>query len=304
MQKYGGSTLATTQKILAVAERIADTVSSGHTVAVVVSAMGNTTDDLIQLARSVTNGKVPSPREMDTLLSTGETVSSSLMAMALQSLGFNAVSLTGLQTGIKTDSVHMSARISSVDSNRIKTELDAGKITILAGFQGYDTNNDVTTLGRGGSDTTAVAIAIQLKAKRCEIYTDVDGIYTADPRVVQSARKMKEIDFEDMLELASLGSKMNPRSIELAAVYGMPVYVASLYSQEKGTLIHSIKKYNREKEMEIRKAVTGIALEKEVAKIKISGVVDRPGIAANLFSLMASQGISVDVIVQIPLITT
>ena len=295
VQKYGGSSLASSELILKAARRIADTASLGKQVAVVVSAMGRTTDRLIETARSVTGGETPSPREMDTLLSTGETASASLVAMALQSMGRKTVSLTGFQAGIRTDNVHMSARIASINAKRVVGELNKGRVVTLAGFQGYNTDEDITTLGRGGSDTTAVAMAVALKAERCEIYTDVKGIYTADPRLVPTARKMDEVDFEEMLELASLGSKMNPRSIELAAVYKMPIYVASSFLDEPGTLIHSVK---REVNMEVRKAVTGIAVERNVAKITVGGVEDRPGIAADTFSKLSEEGISVDVIVQ------
>ena len=235
----------------------------------------------------------PSLREMDTLLSTGELVSSTLMAMAIQSLGLDSVSLSGQQAGIRTDAIHGSARIASIDTNRINRELDSGKVVIVAGFQGLGETGDVTTLGRGASDTTAVALAAALKAQRCEIYTDVDGIYTTDPRVVPSARKLKEIGYEEMLEMASLGAKMNPRSIELAAVFNVPVLVASTFDDIPGTLIHG-----GEPTMEIRRAVTGIAIDKNVVKINVRGVKDRPGVAQGLLQPLADSGISVDVIVQ------
>ncbi len=294
VQKYGGSSVSTADKIRTIAKKICDRANFGSGLVVTVSAMGDSTDELIQLAHAVTGPTVsPSLREMDTLLSTGELVSSTLMAMAIHSLGFDAVSLSGQQAGIRTDAIHGSARIASVDTDRINRELAAGKVVIVAGFQGLDETGDVTTLGRGASDTTAVALAAALKADQCEIYTDVDGIYTTDPRIVSSARKLKEIGYEEMLEMASLGAKMNPRSIELAAVYGVPVLVASTFDDLPGTLIHG-----GEPTMEIRKAVTGIAIDKNVVKINVQGVEDRPGVANGLLQPLADAGISVDVIVQ------
>ena len=214
------------------------------------------------------------------------------MTMSLIAKNKKAISLSGVQAGIKTDSVHGSARISDININRIQEELSKGSIVVVAGFQGLNNLGDVTTLGRGGSDTTAVALAVALNAERCEIYTDVEGIYTTDPRITKNARKLNEISFEEMLEMASLGAKMNPRSIELGLVYNMPVYVASSFSSEKGTLIH------RSSNMEIRKAVTGIAVDKNVAKITVKGVIDQPGIAAELLKPLSDEGISIDVIVQ------
>ena len=293
VQKYGGSSLADAEHIHNVADRIQARRDDGVDVIVVVSAMGDSTDELISLSEAVTGDTQPDAREMDTLLSTGELVSSTLMAMALKARGCDSISLSGIQAGIKTDAVHGSARIADINTDRIRTELDQGRIVIVAGFQGLAESGDITTLGRGGSDTTAVALAVAVDAERCEIYTDVDGIYTTDPRLTDKARKLFEIGFDEMLEMAVLGAKMNPRSIELGAVYDMPVYVASSFSSEPGTLIHG-----GEQTMEVRKAVTGIAVDLNVAKITVRGVVDRPGVAAGLLQPLADEGVSVDVIVQ------
>ena len=293
VQKYGGSSLADAEHIHNVAARIQLRRDDGVDVIVVVSAMGDSTDELISLSEAVAGGTQPDAREMDTLLSTGELVSSTLMAMAVIAGGCVSISLSGIQAGIKTDAVHGSARIADINTDRIRTELDKGRIVIVAGFQGLAESGDITTLGRGGSDTTAVALAVAVDAERCEIYTDVDGIYTTDPRLTDKARKLSEIGFDEMLEMAVLGAKMNPRSIELGAVYDMPVYVASSFSSEPGTLIHG-----GEQTMEVRKAVTGIAVDSNVAKITVRGVVDRPGVAAGLLKPLADEGVSVDVIVQ------
>lgn len=293
VQKYGGSSLADAELIHNVASRISARKDEGVDVIAVVSAMGDSTDELIALSEAVTGGKTPDAREMDTLLSTGELVSSTLMAMALKSRGYDAISLSGVQAGIKTDLVHGSARIADINADRLHRELDAGRIVIVAGFQGLADSGDITTLGRGGSDTTAVALAIAAGAERCEIYTDVEGIYTTDPRLTPKARKLAEIGFQEMLEMAVLGAKMNPRSIELGAVYDMPVYVASSTSDAPGTLIHG-----GEPTMEVRKAVTGIAVDRNVGKITVRGVIDRPGVAAGLLEPLADAGVSVDVIVQ------
>ncbi len=293
VQKYGGTSVEDAEKIMSVAQRIARTKSQGVNVVAVVSAMGQTTDELIGLAHTVSSE--PDPRELDLLLSTGELVSSTLLTMALRTLGCDAVSLSGSQAGIHTDTVYGKARIHSIDTARVKVELQHGRLVVVAGFQGITDNQDVTTLGRGGSDTTAVALAAALGAARCEIYTDVDGIYTADPRVAPKARKLDEIGYEEMLELASYGAKMSPRSIELGAFYNVPIYVASSFSDATGTLIQ----LERDKVgMENRIKVTGIALNYNVAKITIRSVPDRPGIAAALFEPLASVGISVDTIVQ------
>ena len=295
VQKYGGSSLADAEKIKSVAQRIARTADADNKVVAVVSAMGNTTDDLIALSRQVS--KNPEPREMDVLLSTGELVSCTLMAMTLRSMGHKAISLSGAQAGIRTDSSHGQAQIADMAPDRLIQELDNDTIVIVAGFQGITEDLDITTLGRGGSDTTAVALAAALGAARCEVYTDVDGIYTADPRLVPAAHKLDEISFEEMLELASYGAKMNPRSIELGMVYNTPILVASSSRDEPGTLIHGGADMNRQVG-EIRNRVSGIATDTNVSKITVLGVVDRPGIAASLFEPLTEVGISVDVIVQ------
>ena len=292
VQKYGGSSVADAAKIKGVAKRIGRVRDGGTDVVAVVSAMGDTTDGLINLANQVSGD--PDPRELDLLLSTGELVSCTLVAMAIRALGYDAISLSGFQAGIRTDTSYGRARIAMVDTARVQKELDEGRLVIVAGFQGVTEEMDVTTLGRGGSDTSAVALAAALGAERCEVYTDVEGIYTADPRVVEEARKLNEISYEEMLELATYGAKMHPRSIELGAAYEVPIYVASSFSDSPGTLIHKGAKSN----MEQRVKVTGIAYDLNVAKITLRGVPDRPGIAVALFEPLAQVGISVDTIVQ------
>lgn len=295
VQKYGGSSLADADKIRNVAGRIAHSRDAGNDVIAVVSAMGDTTDELIELADEVSER--PDARELDVLLSTGELVSCTLMAMALRSMGYASVSLSGAQAGIRTDSSYGRARIAGVSPERIISEVAKGNIVIVAGFQGITEDLDITTLGRGGSDTTAVAIAAGVEADRCEVYTDVDGIYTADPRIVPKARKLDEIGFEEMLELASYGAKMNPRSIEMGMHYNVPILVASSFTDASGTLIHGDIDMNSNVG-EIRNRVRGIATDTNVAKITVLGVIDRPGIAASLFEPLAEADISVDVIVQ------
>ena len=295
IQKYGGSSLATPELIKNVAKRIATAHTSGNKVVATVSAMGNSTDDLLSLASKVTER--PNPRELDVLLSTGELQSCSLVAMALKELGKKSVSLSGAQAGIETDSSYGKAKIWSLDSERIENELEKGNIVVVAGFQGITRGMDTTTMGRGASDLTAVALAAELGAERCEIYTDVDGIYTADPRLVPNAHKLDEIGYEEMLELASYGAKMNPRSIELGMVYGVPILVASSFEDIPGTLIHEEADMNI-RVGEIRNRVRGIATEKDVVKITVYSVVDRPGVAASIFEPLAESEISVDIIVQ------
>ncbi len=295
VQKYGGSSLADADKIRNVAERIARARDAGNSVIAVVSAMGDTTDDLIDLANQVSER--PDARELDVLLSTGELVSCTLMAMALRTMGYASVSLSGAQAGIRTDSSYGRARIAGVSPERIINEVGKGNIVIVAGFQGITEDMDITTLGRGGSDTTAVAIAAGVEADRCEVYTDVEGIYTADPRIVPNARKLDEVGFDEMLELASYGAKMNPRSIEMGMHYNVPILVASSFKDAKGTLIHGDIDMNSNVG-EIRNRVRGIATDTNVAKITVLGVMDRPGIAASLFEPLAQADISVDVIVQ------
>jgi aspartate kinase len=291
VQKYGGSSVADGNRIKSVARHVAKAKDEGCQVVVVVSAMGDTTDDLIELARQVT--EQPEDRELDVLLSTGELVSSTLLAMALKSLGYGAISLTGAQAGIQTDASYSRARILRVDPKRITSELEKGNIVIVAGFQGVTQDMDITTLGRGGSDTTAVALAVSLGAEICQIYTDVEGVYTADPRLVPEATKLKEIGYEEMLELASYGTKiMHSRAVELGELFNMPILVASSFSDSPGTIIC------KEASMEVRNKVRGIAHDTNVAKITVIGVPDHPGIAAAIFEPLAKASISVDTIVQ------
>jgi len=291
VQKYGGSSVADVEKIRNVARRAIKAKEKGNDVVVVVSAMGKTTDGLIALARQVTDH--PDVREMDVLLSTGELVSCTLLAITLKSMGHDAISLSGAQAGIQTDSIHSKARITNVEAKRMLKELKAGKIVVVAGFQGITSEDDITTLGRGGSDTTAVALAIALKADVCETYTDVDGVYTADPRIVPEARKVKEIGYEEMMELASSGAKvLHLRCVELGEMYDMPILVASSFTDAPGSLIHGGM------DMETRAKVRGIALDLNVAKVTILGVPDKPGIASTVFDTLASANVSVDTIVQ------
>ena len=290
VQKYGGTSLSDAQHIQQVAQRIGATKDAGNDVVAVVSAMGKTTDELVNLARQV--AEIPDSRELDLLLSTGEIVSCTLMAMALRHLGYQAISLSGAQAGIRTDSAYSQARIVDLDPQRLWAELKTGNVVIVAGFQGSTPEMDITTLGRGGSDITAVALAAALKAQRCEIYTDVEGIYTADPRVVPQARKLEEIGYQEMLELANYGAKMHPRAIELGAVYNVSILVASSTGDAPGTLIHG------EADMEVRNKVRGVAYDLDVAKITLRGVPDQPGVAVTLFQPLADAGISVDTIVQ------
>ena len=290
VQKYGGTSVATAERIKHVAARIKRRAGGGDSVVAVVSAMGDTTDELIALAHQIADR--PHAREMDVLLSTGETQSSALMVMALHAIGVDAISLSGAQAGMRTDSVHRNARILAIEPQRVREEVERGRVVIVAGFQGLTETMDVATIGRGGSDTTAVAFAAALGAQ-CEIFTDVDGVYTADPRVVPEARKLKDITYEEMLELASKGAKvMAPRAVELGSVYNIPILVASSFSEEPGTLIHGgvdMEGFNR---------VRGIAHDLDVAKITVRHVPDRPGIAAEIFAPLADARLSVDTIVQ------
>jgi len=291
VQKYGGSSVADAERIKNVARRIAQARDKGDRVVVVVSAMGETTDELIELAYQVSNH--PDRRELDVLLSTGELASSTLLAMALHGMGYQAISLTGAQAGIQTDDAYSQARILKVESKRVEKELKKGNIVIVAGFQGVTEGEEITTLGRGGSDTTAVALAASLGAEVCQIYTDVEGVYTADPRLIPEAQKLKEISYEEMLELASYGAKvMHPRAVELGELFNIPILVASSFTQSPGTLIHGGVS------MEVRNKVRSIAHDLDVAKITVVGVPDRPGIAAAIFQPLAKAGISVDTIVQ------
>ena len=291
VQKYGGTSVADAERIKSVAGRIARQAEAGDRLVVVVSAMGDTTDELLALANQMTDE--PEERELDLLLSTGEIVSSTLLAMALKHTGHPAIALSGAQAGIGTDKRYGRARILKVDPHRVEAALKRGNVVIVAGFQGTTEELDVTTLGRGGSDTTAVALTAALKAERCEIYTDVDGIYTADPRIEPRASKLESVSYEEMLELASYGAKvMHPRAVELGALFQVPILVASSFVETPGTLIGGASM------MEQRNKVTGIAGDTDVARITIRGVPDQPGIAARLFQPLAEGGISVDTIVQ------
>ncbi len=291
VQKYGGSSVADAEKIRNVARRVAKAKNEGNQVVVVVSAMGDTTDNLIKLAYHVS--EQPGDRELDVLLSTGEIVSSTLLALALESLECKAVSLTGAQAGIQTDSVYSRARILRVDTKRVVNELEKGNIVIVAGFQGVTQEMDITTLGRGGSDTTAVALAASLNAEICQIYTDVEGVYTADPHLIPGARKLREIGYEEMLELASYGVKvMHNRAVELGELYNVPILVASSFTDSPGTIIC------KEASMEVKNKVRGIVYDTNVSKVTVVGVPDHPGIAAAIFEPLARANISVDTIVQ------
>jgi aspartate kinase len=290
VQKYGGSSVADADKIKNVARRVAES-AAGHQLAVVVSAMGKTTDGLLALAGQISG--TPDPREMDMVLATGEQVTIGLLAMALQGLGLRARSLTGPQAGFRTDGAHTKARIRRIDPERVRQALDAGEVVVVAGFQGLTDTDEITTLGRGGSDLTAVALAAALKADVCEIYTDVDGVYTADPNIVPDARKLPRITYDEMLEMASLGAKvLQARSVEFAKKYGVPVHVRSTFKPDPGTLV--TKEENSMEEV----VVTGVTHDRSQAKISILRVPDRPGIAAQVFSSVASRNIVVDMIVQ------
>ena len=291
VQKFGGSSVADADKIRNVARIVTETYRKGHSVVVVLSAQGDTTDDLIEKARAIHPGA--SKREMDMLLSTGEQISISLCAMAIERMGYQAISLTGWQAGMLTDSVYSAARIKRVRTERIQKELDKKKIVLVAGFQGINKYDDMTTLGRGGSDTSAVALATALHADLCQIYTDVDGIYTADPRIVKGARKLEEITYDEMLELASLGAQvLHNRSAEMAKRYNVNLEVLSSFSGKPGTKVKEVVK-NMEKTH-----VSGVAKDKDVARIALVGLADQPGIAFKIFSLLARRDINVDIILQ------
>jgi aspartate kinase len=291
VQKYGGSSVADPEKIKNVAERVSASAKAGHRLVVVVSAMGKTTDSLIGLASAVTPS--PDPREMDMLLATGEQVTIGLLAMAIQALGHAACSFTGPQVGIVTDRAHTAARIRRITAERIRAALDADRIAVVAGFQGMTESGEITTLGRGGSDLTSVALAAALKADVCEIFTDVDGVYTADPNVVPDARKLARISYDEMLEMASLGAKvLQARSVEFAKKYAVPVHVRATFKPDPGTLV------TREDDSMEDVVVTGITHDRGQAKISVLRVPDRPGIASQLFGALAEQNIVVDMIVQ------
>jgi aspartate kinase len=300
VHKYGGTSVGTTEKIKNVARRVRRVRDRGNQVVVIVSAMGHTTDELIDRMHKVTDN--PDHREYDMLVSTGEQVSAALLAMALQAADCPAISLTGGQAGVVTEDIYKKARIKHVHMDRIEKELKEGKVVVITGFQGIDSKGDIITIGRGGSDTSAVAIAAALKADVCDIYTDVDGVYTTDPRIVSDARKLKHISYEEMLELASLGAQvLHPRSVECASIYDIVIHLRSSTTEETGTLIMSAKAIAQSKEvskMEKKEAVRGIALDENIAKVGILKVPDRPGIAAKLFGALAGEKINVDMIVQ------
>ena len=290
VQKYGGSSVADAEKIKNVARRVAQH-ASGNQLVVVVSAMGKTTDGLLTLAHQVS--PAPDPREMDMMLATGEQVTIALLAMALHGLGLKARSFTGPQVGMRTDTAHTKARITRINAERVQQALDAGEIAVVAGFQGLSEKDEITTLGRGGSDLTAVALAAALKADVCEIYTDVEGVFTADPNIVPDARKLPRITYDEMLEMASLGAKvLQSRSVEFAKKYGVPVHVRSTFKPDPGTLVTK-----EEHDME-EVLVTGVTHDRSQAKVSILRVPDRPGIAAQVFGAIAEKNIVVDMIVQ------
>jgi aspartate kinase len=290
VQKYGGTSVGNPERIKHVARRVVTSVEQGHSVCVVVSAMGDTTDELLELAANISDR--PHERELDMLLSAGERISMALLSMAIIDLGRQAISFTGSQAGIVTDTSHGQAKIVDVRARRVRDELATGKIAIVAGFQGVSTEDEVTTLGRGGSDATAVALAAGLEADVCEIYTDVEGVFTADPRIVPSARKLVRVSYEEMLELAASGAKvLMARSVEFARNHGVTIHVRSTFSDGEGTWVV------KEEEME-QPIISGIAHDTAEAKVTVSGVPDRPGIAATVFRPLADAGVNIDMIVQ------
>ena len=290
VKKFGGSSVANKERIFNVARRCVEEYQKGNQVVVVLSAMGDTTDDLLDLAATISDK--PSKRELDMLMSTGEQVSVSLCAMAIQELGVPAVSLNAFQVRMRTSRVYGNARLKKIDTNRIRSELENNKIVLVTGFQGVNRYDDVTTLGRGGSDTTAVALAAALHADACEIYTDVDGVYTCDPRIVPEARKLDELTYDDMLDLATLGAQvLHNRSVGMAKKYGVELVVRSSLSDAPGTIVREELKVER-------KLISGVAVDKSPARISLIGLHDIPGIAFKVFNLLGSQGISVDIILQ------
>jgi aspartate kinase len=291
VQKYGGTSVGSVERIYNVARRVAAAVDAGHSIAVVVSAMGDMTDELVALARSV--AACPSEREMAVLLSTGEQVTIALLAMALENLGCPAVSFTGPQAGVVTDGSKLNSRITAFTAVRVKKALAQGKVVVVAGFQGADKDGEINTLGRGGSDTTAVALAAALQARSCEIYTDVDGVFTCDPRIVPDARKMNEITYDEMLELASLGAKvLHPRAVECGKEHGVVIHVRSSFHYGPGTLV------KEEIDLETGTVIRGIACDAGQAKIAVVGVPDKPGVAARIFTAIGKANVNVDLIVQ------
>ncbi len=292
VQKYGGTSVGTVERIEAVAEKVKRFREQGHDIVVVVSAMSGETNRLIDLAKQIQ--ETPDPREYDVLVSTGEQVTISLLSMALKARGLDACSYTGAQVRIHTDSAHTKARIEDIETDRMRADLDAGRVVVVAGFQGMDGDGNITTLGRGGSDTTGVALAAALKADECQIYTDVDGVYTTDPRVVESARRLDKITFEEMLEMASLGSKvLQIRSVEFAGKYKVPLRVLSSFQDGGGTLITTEDEDNVENPV-----ISGIAFNRDEAKLTVLGVPDLPGVASRILGSISDANIEVDMIVQ------
>jgi len=290
VQKYGGTSVANAERLENVANRVVEEYKKGNSIVVVVSAQGDTTDDLIAKAGEINTN--PSKREMDMLLATGEQISMALLAMAIEKLGYHVTSLTGYQAGISTNSDYGNAKIKSIDTERVFKELDEKNIVIVAGFQGWNKYDDITTLGRGGSDTTAVALAAALKADLCEIYTDVDGVYTADPRIVKNAAKLEDISYEEMLELASLGANvLHNRSVEMAKKYGVNMVVRSSLNKTQGTVIKEVSSVEK-------MLVRGATRDNDIARIAIIGIEDKPGMAFKLFSILSREKISVDIILQ------
>jgi len=292
VQKFGGTSVGDLERIRNVARRVVETLAAGNQVAVVVSAMGRETDQLVAWAREIA-GDEPDPREYDALVSTGEQKTIALLAMAIQRLGHDACSFTGAQMGMRTDTSHTRARIASIDAQRIRRVLDRGAVAVIAGFQGVDDEGNITTLGRGGSDTSAVAVAAALEADVCEIYTDVDGVFTSDPRVVPKARKLERVSFEEMIEMASLGARvLQIRAVRFAARYRVPLHVRSSFKPDEGTWVVP------EEEVMEGLFVSGVTYNRDEAKIRVQGVKDQPGIASHIFSPLSEAGIVVDMIVQ------
>jgi aspartate kinase len=291
VQKYGGTSVGTIERILRAADRIIQYKQAGHDMVVVVSAMGKSTDVLVDMAKQIM--PYPSEREMDMLLATGEQVSIALLAMALHQKGYDAISLTGWQAGIITESIHGKARIKRIDTERIFAELKRGRVVIVAGFQGISEEGEITTLGRGGSDTSAVALAASLKAEKCEIFTDVAGVFTADPRVVPAARKLDSISYDEMLELANLGAGvLHPRSVETAKKYNVRLVVRSSFTEEEGTYVEEVA------HMETGRVVSGVAHDDDVAKVTVIGMPARVGTLSQLFNTLADNQVNVDIIIQ------
>ena len=291
VQKFGGTSVGSVEKIQHVATRVIQEVDNGNQVVVVVSAMGKTTDELFRLASEITNK--PNKRDMDMLLTTGEQMTSSLLSIVLQSKGYASVSMTGWQAGIQTEAIHSKARITHIEIARISEELERGKVVVVAGFQGIDINQEITTLGRGGSDTTAVALAASLQAVRCDIYTDVDGVYTSDPRYIKGARKLAGISYDEMLELANLGAGvLHPRAVEFAKIHSIPLTVRSSIEEKEGTLIEEVSI------LEENLVVRGVAFEEDIVRVTIFGLEDEITGLASVFTLLAANHINVDIIIH------